>query len=171
MEAAVSSNGGSFYQTTRHILTTLQPRRGGRLVPIYQTTRHFLPQDLKLNRLYFYRIANTQYSLCLTVPVHLLTSSTAATTPPAPTGSTSALGHPDSYGCTIDSTFYTDGAQVGLQATWKNELRLYGCFLAENHLRNVEFSFRYQEIPASHVSSATASATRRHASCKNAHCK
>jgi hypothetical protein len=58
-----------------------------------------------------------QYSLWFTVPVHLLTSSTAATTPPAPTGSTSALGHPDSYGCTIDSTFYTDGAQVGLKAT------------------------------------------------------
>ena len=46
------------------------------------------------------------------MPVHLLTSSTTATTPPAPTGSTTALGYPDSHGCTIDSTFYADGAQV-----------------------------------------------------------
>jgi hypothetical protein len=111
---------------------------------------------------------NTQYSLCLTVPDHLLTSSTAATAPPAPTGSTSALGHPDSYGCTIDSTFYTAGAQVGLKATRK--LHLYGCFLAENHLCNVKFSFRYQEIPESHVNSATASATRRHAACGMQEC-
>ncbi|XP_021942170.1 kielin/chordin-like protein, partial [Zootermopsis nevadensis] len=49
---------------------------------------------------------------CPEVPVHLLTSSTAATTSPAPTGSTTAIGQLDDHGCTIDSTFYTDGAQV-----------------------------------------------------------
>ncbi|PSN43518.1 hypothetical protein C0J52_21202, partial [Blattella germanica] len=49
---------------------------------------------------------------CPEVPVHLLTSSTTAITPPTPTGSTSAVGHPDNYGCTIDNLFYTDGAQV-----------------------------------------------------------
>jgi hypothetical protein len=33
------------------------------------------------------------------------------------------------------------------------------------------FICRYQEIPVSHVNSATASVTRQHASCKNVHCK
>ncbi|XP_068082144.1 titin homolog [Anabrus simplex] len=48
---------------------------------------------------------------CPEVPVHLLTSSTTTATPPTPAGST-AVGHPDNYGCTIDEVFYTDGAQV-----------------------------------------------------------
>jgi len=62
--------------------------------------------------LWQYRILITHHFLWFIVPVHLLTSSTTATTPPAPTGSTTAIGYPDSYGCTIDSTFYADGAQV-----------------------------------------------------------
>ncbi|GLH11214.1 Uncharacterized protein GBIM_16041 [Gryllus bimaculatus] len=49
---------------------------------------------------------------CPEVPVQLVTSSTTAATPPAPTSGSSAVGHPDNYGCTIDEVFYTDGAKV-----------------------------------------------------------
>lgn len=40
------------------------------------------------------------------MPVQLITSTTAASS------DNKELGHPDTYGCTIEGLFYTDGARV-----------------------------------------------------------
>ncbi|XP_049858387.1 mucin-17 isoform X3 [Schistocerca gregaria] len=65
---------------------------------------------------------------CPEVPVQLITSSTTITTPPAPTGST-AVGHPDNYGCTIDEVFYSDGTKIPGDPTKPCEL----CYCIRNH--------------------------------------
>jgi hypothetical protein len=75
--------------------------------------------------------------LWFAVPVHLLTSSTTATTPPAPTGSTTAIGYPDSYGCTIDNAFYADGAQVRQIG---HLTHTYKYLSPENHLPSMEMT-------------------------------
>ena len=49
--------------------------------------------------------------IVVSVPVALLTSSTTETT----ASTTSAVGHPDNYGCVLDdNVFYADGAQVSV---------------------------------------------------------
>lgn len=49
---------------------------------------------------------------CPEVPVHLLTSTTSAPTSEIDQQSETGIGFRDNYGCTVDSKFYADGAQM-----------------------------------------------------------
>ncbi|XP_059482418.1 titin isoform X2 [Neocloeon triangulifer] len=67
---------------------------------------------------------------CPEVPVQLLDNNPSPSTTLRPVASHStALGHPDSYGCSIDSEFYADGAQVPSDRNKPCEL----CYCIRNH--------------------------------------